>query len=90
MPIMKLGLVFTAKQFGSCLLQNISWENRPLQNPQRMMRFVESLLTGKPYSSFKSKENSLHFSYFGWSGSRSEKSFKPVNQRVDIMMNEGY
>jgi tRNA dimethylallyltransferase len=50
------------------VLQNLVWGKsyQTLQNPQRMMRFVEVCFSsGKPYSSFKSKENSRNFtSYF--------------------------
>jgi tRNA dimethylallyltransferase len=51
-----------------------------LQNPQRMMRFVEVCLgSGKPYSSFfKSKAKQSHFhSYFNRFGSRQKNHLQP-------------
>jgi tRNA dimethylallyltransferase len=69
-------------------------ENNPqtLQNPQRMMRFVEvGLGTGKPYSSFLNKEkNNRNFTPISI-GLEAERSviYDRINQRVDIMMNEG-
>jgi tRNA dimethylallyltransferase len=63
-----------------------------LQNPQRMMRFVEVCMgSGKPYSSFlNQKENSRNFTpiLIGLEAGRSI-IYTRINQRVDIMMNEG-
>lgn len=63
-----------------------------LQNPQRMKRFVEVCLgTGKPYSSFlNQKKNTRHFTpiVIGLEADR-EIMYDRINQRVDIMMNEG-
>jgi tRNA dimethylallyltransferase len=63
-----------------------------LQNPQRMMRFVEVCLgTGKPYSSFlNQKKNSRNFTpiLIGLEADR-KIIYNRINQRVDIMMNEG-
>ena len=63
-----------------------------LQNPQRMMRFVEVCLgTGKPYSSFLNiKKNSRNFSLI-LIGLEAERPliYDRINQRVDIMINEG-
>jgi tRNA dimethylallyltransferase len=63
-----------------------------LQNPQRMMRFVEVCIgTGKPYSSFLNKEkNKRNFTpiIIGLEAERAIM-YDRINQRVDIMMNEG-
>ncbi len=63
-----------------------------LQNPQRMMRFVEVCIgSGKPYSSFLNKEkNKRNFTpiIIGLEGER-EKIYERINQRVDLMMNSG-
>jgi tRNA dimethylallyltransferase len=63
-----------------------------LLNPQRMMRFVEVCLgTGNPYSSFiNQKKNQRSFTpiLIGLEAKR-EIIYDRINQRVDIMMNEG-
>ncbi|MFV8324145.1 tRNA (adenosine(37)-N6)-dimethylallyltransferase MiaA [Flavobacterium sp. LB3P21] len=63
-----------------------------LQNPQRMMRFVEVCIgAGKPYSSFlNQKKNSRNFTsiLIGLEADR-KIIYNRINQRVDIMMNEG-
>ena len=63
-----------------------------LQNPQRMMRFVEVCLgTGKPYSSFlNQKKNQRNFTPI-IIGLEAERAilYDRINQRVDIMMKEG-
>lgn len=63
-----------------------------LQNPQRMMRFVEVCLgSGKPYSSFlNQKKNSRNFTpiLIGLEADR-KVMYNRINQRVDIMLNEG-
>jgi tRNA dimethylallyltransferase len=63
-----------------------------LLNPQRMMRFVEVCIgTGKPYSSFiNQKKNQRNFTpiLIGLEAKR-EIIYDRINQRVDIMMNEG-
>ena len=71
----------------------ISSENpQTLQNPQRMKRFVEVCIgTGKPYSSFlNQKKNKRNFTpiIIGLEAER-EVMYDRINQRVDIMMNEG-
>jgi tRNA dimethylallyltransferase len=71
----------------------ISNENpQTLQNPQRMMRFVEVCIgSGKPYSSFLNKEkNKRNFIpiIIGLEGERSI-IYNRINQRVDLMMSEG-
>lgn len=73
---------------------NFITETNPqtLQNPQRMMRFVEVCIgTGKPYSSFLNKEkNKRNFTpiIIGLEAERAIM-YERINQRVDIMMNEG-
>ena len=63
-----------------------------LQNPQRMMRFVEVCLASNlPYSSFlNQKKNTRNFNpiVIGLEADR-EIMYKRINQRVDIMMKEG-
>ena len=71
----------------------LSTENpQTLQNPQRMKRFVEVCLgTGKPYSSFIGKrKNVRNFTpiIIGLEADR-EIMYDRINQRVDIMLNEG-
>lgn len=70
----------------------ISSENpQTLQNPQRLMRFVEvSLGTGKPYSSFlNQKKNTRNFTsiIIGLEANR-EIMYERINRRVDLMMQE--
>lgn len=73
--------------------EKINVENpQTLQNPQRMMRFVEVCIgTGKPYSSFlNQKKNNRNFTPI-LIGLEAERSviYDRINQRVDIMINEG-
>lgn len=73
--------------------EKINAENpQTLQNPQRMMRFVEVCIgTGKPYSSFLNlKKNNRNFTPI-LIGLEAERSviYDRINQRVDIMINEG-
>lgn len=73
---------------------NFIAENNPqtFKNPQRMKRFVEVCIgTGKPYSSFlKKKSNTRNFTpiIIGLEADR-EVMYNRIEQRVDIMMNEG-
>jgi len=63
-----------------------------LQNPQRMTRFIEVCIgTKKPYSSFLNKEkNRRNFTpiIIGLETKR-EMMYDRINQRVDLMINEG-
>ena len=73
--------------------QKIQTENpQTLQNPQRMKRFVEVCIgSGKPYSSFIGKrKNERNFTpiIIGLEADR-EIMYNRINQRVDIMLNEG-
>lgn len=81
------------KELDTDYFLKLSTENpQTLQNPQRMKRFVEVCLgTGKPYSSFiGQKKNKRNFTpiIIGLEAER-EMMYKRINQRVDIMMNEG-
>ena len=72
--------------------QKITLENpQTLQNPQRMMRFVEVCIgTQNPYSSFlNQKKNNRNFTPI-LIGLEAERQiiYDRINQRVDIMMNE--
>lgn len=71
----------------------ISNENpQTLQNPQRMMRFVEVCVgTGKPYSSFLNrKKNNRNFTpiIIGLEAERHEM-YERINLRVDLMIQAG-
>ena len=73
--------------------QKIQTENpQTLQNPQRMKRFVEVCIgSRKPYSSFIGKrKNVRNFTpiIIGLEADR-EIMYNRINQRVDIMLNEG-
>ena len=72
--------------------QIFSENPQTLQNPQRMMRFAEVCIgTGKPYSSFLNKDkNARNFTpiIIGLEADR-EIMYNRINQRVDIMINEG-
>ena len=73
--------------------KKIQLENpQTLQNPQRMMRFVEVCIgSGKPYSSFLKKEkNTRNFTpiIIGLEADRNI-IYNRINQRVDLMINDG-
>lgn len=73
--------------------QKITIENpQTLQNPQRMMRFVEVCIgSQKPYSSFLNlKKNNRNFTpiLIGLDADR-EIIYSRINKRVDIMMDMG-
>lgn len=81
------------KELDPIYFEKISAENpQTLQNPQRMMRFVEVCLgTGKPYSSFlNQKKNKRNFVpiIIGLEAER-EIMYNRINRRVDLMMQEG-
>ncbi|WP_163410986.1 tRNA (adenosine(37)-N6)-dimethylallyltransferase MiaA [Flavobacterium ajazii] len=92
----KLGIEYLQEQLKTLdpdYFQKITLENpQTLQNPQRMMRFVEVCIgTQKPYSSFlNQKKNNRNFTpiLIGLEADR-EVIYNRINQRVDIMMNEG-
>lgn len=61
-------------------------------NPQRMMRALEVCIgSGKPYSSFLNKNNKTRNFIPILIGLEAERNviYNRINQRVDIMMNEG-
>ena len=72
--------------------QILSENPQTLQNPQRMMRFLEVCIgTGKPYSSFLNKDkNTRNFTsiIIGLEADR-EIMYDRINQRVNIMINDG-
>ncbi|SEA71054.1 tRNA dimethylallyltransferase [Flavobacterium gillisiae] len=92
----KLGIVYLQEQLKALDLEyfeTITKENpQTLQNPQRMMRFVEVCIgAGQPYSSFlnqKKNERSFTPILIGLEAERNVM-YKRINQRVDIMMAEG-
>ena len=92
----KLGITYLQEQLQHLdpdYFQKITLENpQTLQNPQRMMRFVEVCIgTQKPYSSFlNQKKNNRNFTpiLIGLEADR-KVIYDRINQRVDIMMNEG-
>jgi len=92
----KLGIEYLQEQLKNLdpdYYQKITLENpQTLQNPQRMMRFVEVCIGAKkPYSSFlNQKKNNRNFTpiLIGLDANR-EIIYSRINQRVDIMMNEG-
>ena len=92
----KIGINYLQEQLKSLdpdYYQKITRENpQTLQNPQRMMRFTEVCIgTGKPYSSFlNQKKNNRDFIpiLIGLEADR-QVIYDRINQRVDIMINEG-
>jgi tRNA dimethylallyltransferase len=92
----KLGIEYLQQQLELLdpeYFKTITSENpQTLQNPQRMMRFVEVCIgSGKPYSSFlNQKKNNRNFTSI-IIGLEAERSviYDRINQRVDIMLNEG-
>ncbi|CAN1516574.1 MiaA tRNA delta(2)-isopentenylpyrophosphate transferase [Flavobacteriaceae bacterium] len=92
----KLGIEYLQSQLELLdpnYFKNITIDNpQTLQNPQRMMRFVEVCIgTGKPYSSFLNhKKNNRNFVPISI-GLEAERSviYDRINQRVDIMVKEG-
>jgi tRNA dimethylallyltransferase len=81
------------KELDPIYFEKISAENpQTLQNPQRMMRFVEVCLgTAKPYSSFlNQKKNKRNFTsiIIGLEADR-EMMYERINRRVDLMILEG-
>lgn len=92
----KLGINYLQEQLQNLdpdYYQKIITENpQTLQNPQRMMRFVEVCIgTQKPYSSFlNQKKNNRDFNpiLIGLDADRPI-IYNRINQRVDIMINEG-
>ncbi|OXE99156.1 tRNA dimethylallyltransferase [Flavobacterium araucananum] len=92
----KLGIEYLQEQLLQLdpdYYQKITVENpQTLQNPQRMMRFVEVCMgSKKPYSSFlNQKKNNRDFTSI-LIGLEADRPiiYNRINQRVDIMMSEG-
>jgi tRNA dimethylallyltransferase len=92
----KKGIIYLQKllqELDPIYYNKITSENpQTLQNPQRMMRFVEVCLgTGKPYSSFlNQKKNMRNFTpiMIGLEAKR-EMMYERINRRVDLMLQEG-
>ena len=92
----KLGIDYLQnklKELDPNYFQKLTVENpQTLQNPQRMKRFAEVCIgTGKPYSTFIGQQkNSRHFTpiVIGLEAER-DVMYGRINQRVDLMMNEG-
>lgn len=92
----KLGIGYLQQELerlDKVYFDTISKENpQTLQNPQRLMRFVEVCIgSGKPYSSFLNrKKNSRNFIpiIIGLEAERAEM-YERINLRVDLMMEAG-
>ncbi|OOV21845.1 tRNA (adenosine(37)-N6)-dimethylallyltransferase MiaA, partial [Flavobacterium sp. LM5] len=92
----KEGIAYLQEQLKALDLyyfEKITLENpQTLLNPQRMMRFVEVCIgSGKPYSSFlNQKKNNRNFTpiIIGLEAERA-LMYDRINQRVDIMIEEG-
>jgi tRNA dimethylallyltransferase len=92
----KLGINYLQQklqELDSDYFDTITLENpQTLQNPQRMMRFVEVCIgSGKPYSSFMNKKkNRRNFTpiVIGLEANRSE-IYDRINLRVNTMISEG-
>ena len=73
--------------------KKISQENpQTLQNPQRMMRFLEVCIgSGKPYSSFLKKHETKRIFQPVIIGLEAERKiiYNRIDQRVDLMMQNG-
>lgn len=77
-----------SEYYNSILIDN----PQTLQNPQRMMRFVEVCIgSRKPYSSFLNKEKNIRNFTPIIIGLEAERKiiYDRINQRVDLMMKEG-
>ena len=91
-----LGIAYLQEQLQALDLEyyeKLTLENpQTLQNPQRMKRFVEVCMgSGKPYSSYIGKrKNNRNFTsiVIGLEADR-EIMYNRINQRVDIMLNDG-
>ena len=92
----QLGISYLQRQLehlDPSFFQKISLENpQTLQNPQRMMRFVEVCVgTNQPYSSFLNQTNNIRNFTPIIIGLEAERTviYEKINQRVDNMINEG-
>jgi tRNA dimethylallyltransferase len=92
----QLGISYLQEQLAHLdpnFFQKISLENpQTLQNPQRMMRFVEVCVgTNQPYSSFLNQTNNNRNFTPIIIGLEAERAiiYERINQRVDNMIHEG-
>lgn len=92
----QLGISYLQEQLATLdseYYNKIKLENpQTLQNPQRMMRFVEVCLgTGKPYCSFLNQKKSNRNFNAIIIGIEAERNliYDRINQRVELMMSEG-
>lgn len=92
----KIGIQYLQEklqELDSTYFQKLNIENpQTLQNPQRLMRFVEVCLgTGKPYSSFINGHKSSRSFTPILIGLEAERStiYNRINTRVDTMLKEG-
>jgi tRNA dimethylallyltransferase len=92
----KLGIAFLQQQLEILdfdYFKELKTSNpQTLQNPQRMMRFIEVCIgTGKPYSSFLNQKKNMRKFTPILIGLEAERSviYNRINQRVDNMINEG-
>lgn len=98
-PAIREGIISDYEKYGIAYLQeqlqkldSVHYERVAKENPQRLMRALEvSIGTGKPYSSFlNQKKNTRRFTpvIIGLEADR-EVMYSRINQRVDIMADEG-
>jgi tRNA dimethylallyltransferase len=98
-PSVRETLIAEYEKQGIAYLQNelqrldpVHYENVAKENPQRLMRALEvCIASGKPYSSFLNiKKNSRTFTpvVIGLEAER-ETMYNRINQRVDIMVQQG-
>jgi tRNA dimethylallyltransferase len=92
----KLGIQYLQKQLeeldSEYFKELLNLNPQTLQNPQRMMRFVEVCIgTGKPYSSFLNKKKNYRNFTPILIGLEAERClmYERINHRVDVMMSEG-
>ncbi|HUH51014.1 MAG TPA: tRNA (adenosine(37)-N6)-dimethylallyltransferase MiaA [Flavobacterium sp.] len=86
-------LQYLLKQVDGEYYKTLKKENpQTLENPQRLMRFIEvSVSSGKPYSSFlNQKKNSRNFTSI-IVGLEAERhiTYQRINDRVDLMVADG-
>lgn len=87
-------LQYLLKQVDGEYYKKLKKENpQSLENPQRLMRFIEvSMSSGKPYSSFlNQKKNSRNFTAV-IVGLEAERhiAYQRINDRVDLMVADGF
>ena len=73
-------------------LDSIQYTQMDIQNPQRMMRALEvCIASGKPYSSFLNKKETLRYFTNITIGLTAEREvvYNRINRRVELMLEEG-